>query len=198
MSPTNETGLSFRLARPYDAAAIAALHADSWRHHYRGAYADAFLDGDVLADRMSAWTDRLAQPDPLRCTLLAEAGGLVGFANTFLDESPSWGALLDNLHVAAAHKRRGVGSRLMALTAEAVIASAAGSASLYLWVLEQNVGAQAFYRALGGEPAGRAAVPAPGGVAGRLCGSPMKLRYAWRRVDPLLQHAGRGHLTSER
>jgi hypothetical protein len=27
------------------------LHADSWRRHYRGAYADAFLDGDVLADR---------------------------------------------------------------------------------------------------------------------------------------------------
>lgn len=182
----------FRFAQPPDAPAIAALHADSWRRHYRGAYADAFLDGDVLADRVSVWTERLRRPDPMRCTILAEAGGLAGFANTFIGEDPRWGALLDNLHVAAAQKRVGIGSRLMAITAEAVIAAGAESPGMYLWVLEQNAGAQAFYRALGGEPAGRASVPPPGGVAGRLHGTPMKLRYAWPRVDVLLQHRARG------
>jgi len=30
--------LQLRLASPSDAEAIAALHADSWRRHYRGAY----------------------------------------------------------------------------------------------------------------------------------------------------------------
>lgn len=52
-------GLSFRLAAATDAAAIADLHAQSWRRHYRGAYSDAFLDGDVAADRLAAWTERL-------------------------------------------------------------------------------------------------------------------------------------------
>ena len=39
--------LQFRFGDRRDANAIAALHADSWRRHYRGAYSDAFLDGDV-------------------------------------------------------------------------------------------------------------------------------------------------------
>lgn len=51
--------LQFRLAGPADAGAVAKLHAESWRHHYRGAYSHAFLDGDVVADRLAVWTDRL-------------------------------------------------------------------------------------------------------------------------------------------
>ena len=113
--------LRFRLAGPADAEAVANLHADSWRRHYRGAYSDRFLDGDVVADRLAVWTDRLREPDPRRCTILAEDGNLLGFANTVFDNHPTWGALLDNLHVAHGHKRRGIGSRLLALTAEAVI-----------------------------------------------------------------------------
>ncbi len=35
--------------------------------------------------------------DPRRCTILAEDGGLVGFANTILGADPRWGALLENL-----------------------------------------------------------------------------------------------------
>lgn len=43
----NVDPLVFRPARATDSEAIAVLHADSWRRHYRGAYSDAFLDGDV-------------------------------------------------------------------------------------------------------------------------------------------------------
>jgi ribosomal protein S18 acetylase RimI-like enzyme len=168
----------FRFASPPDARAIADLHADSWRRHYRGAYSDAFLDGDVAADRRAVWSERLAVEEARRCTIVAEADGVIGFANTYLEEDPTWGALLDNLHVAAVHKRRRIGQHLLALTAEAVVARQETPA-LYLWVLEQNRDARAFYSACGGERVGRAPVAPPGGVAGRLCGAPMKLRYAW-------------------
>lgn len=130
--------VQFRHARPDDAGAIARLHAESWRRHYRGAYSDSFLDGDVLADRLAVWTKRLRDPDPQRCTILAENDGLVGFANTFLDDDPTYGALLDNLHLADRRKHRGVGSRLLALTADALIERSERT-GLYLWVLEQNV-----------------------------------------------------------
>jgi ribosomal protein S18 acetylase RimI-like enzyme len=176
----------FRLAGPADARAVAGLHADSWRRHYRGAYSEAFLDGDVVADRLAVWTGRLRNPDPRRCTILAEDGGLVGFANTVLDDDPRWGALLDNLHVADARRRRGIGSRLLTLTAEAVI-ERPGRTGLYLWVLEQNLDAQAFYEARGGTCVGRDLVSPPGGVAGRLSGSPAKLRYAWPEPAALLE-----------
>ena len=171
-------GLRFRLAGPADAQAVARLHADSWRRHYRGAYSDAFLDGDVVADRLAVWTDRLREPDPCRCTILAEGGGLVGFSNARFDADPKWGALLDNLHVADTHRRRGIASRLLALTARAVTARPERT-GLYVWVLEQNVEARAFYEARGGRCVGRAPVSPPGGIASRVTGSPAKLRYAW-------------------
>jgi GNAT superfamily N-acetyltransferase len=183
-APTAGAGPSFRLARAADAGAVAELHADSWRRNYRGAYADAFLDGDVLEDRIAVWSERLHAPDPSRHTILAEDGGLIGFANSFFDEDPTWGTLLDNLHVAHSHQRRGVGAQLLALTARAVARRPTGG-GLYLWVLEQNAGARAFYEACGANPAGCERVTPPGGVAGRLAGAPAKLRYRWAQPGAL-------------
>jgi len=181
-------GARFRRAGPADAETVAELHADSWRRHYRGAYSDEFLDGDVHADRLAVWTARLSEPDPRRCTILAVDGGVVGFANTFFDDDPTWGALLDNLHVAERHRRQGMGSCLLALTAEAVLAQRE-TAGLYLWVLEQNVDAQAFYESLGARREGREPVSAPGGIASRIVGSPKKLRYAWQEPSVLIERA---------
>lgn len=171
--------VQFRFARPSDAGAIAALHTDSWRRHYRGAYSDAYLDGDIDADRTAVWTARLSTASKRNHTVLAEEHGeVVGFIHTILGEDPVWGALLDNLHVAYGHKREGIGARLVKLTAEFVADQAPGS-GFYLWVLEQNKSAQAFYQALGGTCVERGVVPDPGGIPGRLNGSPACLRYAW-------------------
>ena len=174
--------VTFRTAGPADAPAVAALHANSWRRHYRGAYADAFLD--VAADDYLAalWTQRLTAPTAPACTVLAEQDGeLVGLAHTIFDDDPTWGALLDNLHVRSALKRQGIGTSLLARTADA-LRRRSPSSGLYLWVLEQNTAAQAFYSARGGERVERAGVPAPGGNPGWLDGTPACFRYAWR--DP--------------
>ena len=60
----------------------------------------------------------------------------------------------------------------MADTAKAVI-HRTPSAGLYLWVLEQNTAAQAFYQARGGECVERGVAEPPGG------GTAPTLRYAW-------------------
>jgi ribosomal protein S18 acetylase RimI-like enzyme len=169
--------VNLRPAGPSDADAIAALHADSWRRHYRGAYADAFLDGDVYSDRLAVWTERLSDEGADTDTLLAEDdGGLIGFAHTMFGADPGWGALLDNLHVVNGHKRQGIGSQLLARSIDA--ASDRGS-GLFLWVLEQNLAAQAFYEANGGRRVDVKRISPPGGVAGRLNGSPAAFRYVW-------------------
>ncbi|HUE28927.1 MAG TPA: hypothetical protein VMP89_19285, partial [Solirubrobacteraceae bacterium] len=86
-------GLEFRIGTSADAPAIAALHADSWRRHYRGAYSDAFLDGDVAEDRVAVWTERLRNPDGRVRTIVAwDSARLVGFAHTVFDDHPTWGA----------------------------------------------------------------------------------------------------------
>lgn len=176
--------VDYRLANEDDAHAIAELHTDSWRRNYRGAYADAYLDGDLLADRLAVWTERLL-PDDFRVTIVAEDdGSLAGFAHTVLDADETWGALLDNLHVEHGLKRRGIGAGLVTATAEAVVHRCPGS-RLHLWVLEQNRSAQAFYEALGGERVEARPVDPPGGDPSRLAGSPMCVRYAWREPAQL-------------
>lgn len=172
--------VSFRAARPEDARAIVGLHADSWQRHYRGAFSDAFLDGDVRTYLLSVWTGRLGTPEPRARTILAECDGqVVGLGHTLLDEDPTWGAFLDNLHVAHGLKRRGIGTRLLTLTRDAV-RDWSPSSGLYLWVLEQNSDARAFYAAQGAVCVERDDVPPPGGDPARLTGKPIGLRYAWR------------------
>jgi GNAT superfamily N-acetyltransferase len=176
-----------RRARSSDASAIGTLHADRWRRHYRGAYSDAFLDGDVAADRLAVWTCQLRESQSGHCTIVAEEkGSVVGFAHTVLDDDLTWGALLDNLHVVHGLKRRGIGTRLMGVTARCV-RERTPSSGLYLWVLEQNTPAQAFYEARGGRLVGRGVVGPPGGDPARLKGSPRKLRYVWPDPSILLE-----------
>ncbi|WP_433726928.1 N-acetyltransferase family protein [Actinoplanes sp. CA-051413] len=166
--------MDLRPAGPADAALIAELHAASWRRHYRGAFADFYLDGDVITERRAVWSSRLAAPGA-GLTLLAEAGAeLIGFIHIEADHDERWGSFIDNLHVRHDRQRSGVGRALMAAAAEAVEHRAR-----YLWVLEQNVAAQGFYRALGGRCVEKAVVSPPGGVAGRLHGTPHKLRFVW-------------------
>jgi ribosomal protein S18 acetylase RimI-like enzyme len=179
--------LRYRRAETRDAPAVAALHVDSWRRHYRGAYADAFLDGDVEADRLRTWTSRLGHPGTdAACAMVAETNGaVIGFAYTIWDEDPRWGALLENLHVVHDQKRLGVGTQLMARTVQ-VLLERVSVGGLYLWVLEQNTAAQAFYEARGGIRVERRLAPPPGGDPDRLAGAPRRFRYVWRDPSELL------------
>ena len=122
--------MHYRSASEQDIGSIAALHAESWRRNYRGAYLNAFLDGPVFDDRRAVWTARLTEPDPRHDTVVAEwHSKIIGFVHTILDHHPVWGALLDNLHIAPEATRRGIGTRLMAWSGATVMAR--GSANAY-------------------------------------------------------------------
>jgi ribosomal protein S18 acetylase RimI-like enzyme len=174
--------MELRSATRQDVQAIAALHADSWQRNYRGAFLDAYLDGDVLADRLVVWAARIAHPGPNDCTIVAERHReLVGFAHINFDEDDTWGALVDNLHVVHAHKGLGIGTRLLTEAARSVLARPVPT-GLYLWVLEQNTSAQAFYAARGGREVGRELRgPFPGG------GTAFGFRIAWPDPNRLLR-----------
>jgi GNAT superfamily N-acetyltransferase len=173
------TATETRVATVDDIDAIARLHADSWRRNYRGAYSDSYLDGDVVSDRLAVWTERIVRPVVSSRTIVAERDGVfAGFAHTVFDEDPTWGALLDNLHVTHARKGAGIGTVLMSESARAVM-ERQHPTGLYLWVLEQNAPAQAFYRARGGTESGRERRgPFPGG------GTAFAFRMAW--PDPAI------------
>jgi ribosomal protein S18 acetylase RimI-like enzyme len=176
--------IRLRDATPDDVPAIAALHADSWRRHYRGALTDDYLDRHADADRLAVWTERFAAADRAHTTITVIASPVdeatvLGFAHTILAADPTWGALLDNLHVTADRKRGGIGTKLLAETARRVVQRDA-TTGLFLWVLEQNTAAQAFYLARGGRFEDRLAKPQPGGSTA------VGIRCVWPEPEVLL------------
>lgn len=181
--------LRLRVAGPADAENIALLHADSWRRHYRGAYADAYLDGDILTDRQSVWSSRLAAPSSAMTAVAEDDTRLMGFVHVVFDEDARWGSLIDNLHVTHNRRRTGVGTALLARAAKAAVEQATDSA-VYLWVQEQNLAAQQFYQAMHGTCVERALISPPGGEPSRLNGTPHKLRFAWPDASSLTRTTG--------
>ncbi len=163
-----------RVALPQDAERVAALHALSWRHTYRGLLGDSYLDGPVEGERRLFWRNRLDHPPAGLWTVLAEGedGGLLGFLCLLFDHDPRWGTLIDNLHARPDLKRQGFGAALMRAAASHLL-DAPAHPPVYLFVAEENRPAQAFYRKLGGEEVDRVVHDEPDGS--RL----PALRFAW-------------------
>jgi ribosomal protein S18 acetylase RimI-like enzyme len=174
--------IEYRPATRFDAAAIADLHARSWRENYRGSFHDAFLDGDLVGERLRVWRERLEHPRADQLVQLAVEGAtLTGFVCAYGAHDPRWGSLIDNLHVAREFKRTGIGSQLMREAGAWLDLRHPGSA-VYLLVLEANTTARRFYERIGGENAGVSTMETHGGAMVRSC------RYTWSR--PALLSAG--------
>jgi len=176
--------MNVRLATAEDAAAIAALHAESWRSAYRGILRDDFLDGAIDDDRRALWDKRLSPtaPDSRPFVALAELDGVaLAFVCVLLDVDPMRGALLNNLHVAPASKGRGLGRRLMA-EAAIWIRQQRPHSGMHLWVFEQNLPARAFYERLGGVMDERSVHVAPDGS------HVQAVRYCWEDPGRLAEH----------
>ena len=139
--------MRIRRAADADRPAIAALHAQSWRDAYRSILPDTLLDGALDAIMADRWAGQAIGPrDAL---LVAEADNiLAGFAATW-DGEPVY---IDNLHVAAEARSRGIGRLLLAETARHFLARGARGALLH--VVVGNRRARNLYLALGGRPDG--------------------------------------------
>lgn len=171
--------LLIRDARPADEAAVAALHARSWRSSYRGLLPDDYLDHEVVQDRAERWSRRFAEPEGAITLVAEEAGEMVGFAHTVIDLDDEWGSLLDNLHAHPDRRGVGIGRRLLLATAERLLQVAQHQA-LHLWVLEGNQDARSFYEVLGGELRG-SRVEELGGDEQTV------VRYVWPSVGALAE-----------
>ena len=157
------SGWTLRTARADEAESIAALHTGSWRRTYRGMMTDEFLDGPALDNRRRVWRERLTVPNPRQFVCVADLNSrIVGFICVFANEDPVWGSYIDNLHVAHDMHRSGIGRALMRRAGEWLMSSAPHT-SVYLWVMEANAPARAFYDRLGATNAGTMDLEDPGG-----------------------------------
>lgn len=174
------TGLVLRLASAADADAIAALHVASWRATYRGMLKNAYLDGDITEERRSVWAERLGDTSRERPIVVTafQAETLVGFSCLMPRFHPTFGALLDNLHINPAHQRNGIGKRLFAAAIENMTPEDR-KAPLHLLVFARNEVACQIYDRLGGVPAERRREPEPDGSLVEV------VRYQWPNAGSL-------------
>jgi GNAT superfamily N-acetyltransferase len=142
--------ISYRPITLADGAAVARIHATSWRSAYRGILPDAYLDHAVDADRIAHWQGRLSQLYANDVGVLAlQDGDSVGFAFGVRDAHERWGSMLDNIHVLPQARGHGIGRGLMReLVAQLV--RAGSTSGLHLWAYEANREARRFYEGLGG------------------------------------------------
>lgn len=172
--------LTIRSIGAADIAAVAELHAVSWRSAYRGMLRDEYLDADVAADRVQAWTARLGTPVESQFGFIAEAeAGPAGFVFMFGRDDATWGTLVDNLHVRPGLKGRGIGRRLLEAAAVETGRRYPGE-RVHLFVYEANEKARRFYASVGGREVERGPVEAPGG------GSQVHWRVVWDDAEHLL------------
>lgn len=171
--------IEYRRAQAKDAEAVALLHARSWRENYRGSFTDAFLDGDLAGERLRVWQERLGAPPANQFVELAvEGASLGGFVCAYGAHDPEWGSFIDNIHVAAASSRSGIGSSLLR-HAGAWLGLHYPDLGVYLWVLEANARARRFYEHLGAQNSGVTTMETHGRAIVRSC------RYTWRSAESL-------------
>lgn len=158
------TRLSIRPALPDDAAALAALHHAVWHETYAHLAPEAARRRLDLPHRRASWEAALA--DPARAAWLAMAEGqALGLIATGPPAAPDLAALPGNvgeirhLYTAAAARRQGVASRLLATALDRL--AALGCTTAALGVVRENQAARRFYAAQGGVETGRFTDPGP-------------------------------------
>ena len=174
-----------------DSAAIAALHAASWRTAYRNILSDDYLDHHVVEDRQDLWAARFCKFDAMKHLVCvaedAPANGaqsaIAGFVCVLLDEEPELGALLDNLHVASTRHGQGIGRQLIA-TAAAWVATREPECAMHLWVYQANVKTVGFYQSIGGIEVEHRTVFTPAGNRAPV------VRFEWKRPIALAERLG--------
>jgi GNAT superfamily N-acetyltransferase len=149
---------TLRPGRATDAHAIAATTLRAWRHAYRGILPSVVLDGLELASRRERWRERLASQGEGWRVIVAEragvVGGFVGFGPGA--DHPQRPALPEHGEILALYLEPSLfGSGLadtLAAGAEAWLATHFEAS--FLWVLEDNARARAFYARRGWRPDG--------------------------------------------
>ena len=161
--------IRLRNAQFSDYAAIAKLHTDNWKETYRGILSDHYLDYEIDKDRLDTWYKRLQSPPNNQFITIAMSDDLiVGFCCVYLNENPDYGSLIDNLHVAPAFQRSGIGKMLVKESAR-YVCEKADNKKMYLWVFEANRNARIAYQHMGGTNVETVDKGNPDGTISRTC-----------------------------
>ena len=141
------------------ASEASHIYADSWKICYRGIVPQAYLD-ELSRER---WTPKLGD-SPYWDYMMTDGGQPIAtstLAPARDAQMTGWGEII-SLYVRPEHYRQGYGRAMMAFDLAEL--HRRGYSDVYLWVLEENRRARAFYAQMGFAPDGGRAPLTIGGA----------------------------------
>jgi RimJ/RimL family protein N-acetyltransferase len=151
-------GMEIRQMKREEAEEISRIYARSWKTAYRNLVPQEYLDS--LSE--TRWCPILLE-NPSKSYVLIDGGQLIGTASfsPARDEAMSgWGEII-SLYLLPEHFGKGYGRALLRFCVRAL--DRAGFPNVYLWTLEENRRARAFYEAAGFRPDGQKMAVSIGG-----------------------------------
>jgi GNAT superfamily N-acetyltransferase len=141
--------MQIRAAVPADAAAIAAIHVQSWRETYTGIMPEDVIIRHSVESRLPMWQHILAHESAFVFVAEDESGAVVGFVSggAARELTDQFEGEIYALYLLRSHQGRGIGRALMQAVAARL--HEAGYRSMMLWVLASNE-TRRFYAHMGG------------------------------------------------
>ncbi len=137
--------MEIRYIHPADSRpAISRVYEKSWKYAYQGIIPQAYLDS-IPEGR---WADNLDRPD-LHTLLCVDGGSIVGtssFCRSRWAQYDGWGEVV-SIYLLPDYMGKGLGRLLMNRTVWELFQL--GYPNIFLWVLEENTRARAFYERFG-------------------------------------------------
>ena len=169
--------MQIRKLRPGDDLfAVSRVYEESWREAYRGLLPQEYLNSIPLGK----WVPYLEQAGR-ESLLLLEGEKIVGTASCCASRTPElagWGEIV-SLYLLPEYWGNGWGKALLSAAVKQL--ESMGYRDLFLWVLEGNQRARAFYERMGFHPSGAYTEDEIGGVPVR------EIQYRLERTDNLYQ-----------
>ncbi|MDR6613014.1 GNAT family N-acetyltransferase [Leifsonia sp. 1010] len=133
------TEVTVRRATVDDARGIAEVHVTAWREAYAGHMPAEFLASMDVGSRAEGWT-RILERGETDAFVAERDGTIVGWATAGRgrDDDAPRDRELEGIYLLASAYGSGAGQRLLD--------AAIGDAPAYLWVMDGNGRAEAFYR----------------------------------------------------
>ena len=147
------TAIEIRDGQVDDADDVASIHVRSWQAAYRGLIDQDLLDALSIPDRAASWRHFVAEPLPTGLGILVAVrdGAILGWASfgSGRDDDSAADGEVYGIYADPDAWSTGVGRALLTAAEERI--AEAGHPRAYLWVLDGNDRADAFYARQGWE-----------------------------------------------
>lgn len=134
-----------------DALAVSRVYEESWRFAYRDIIPQAYLDGIPVGK----WCAAQLEENGMRTLVMLEGDEYIGvsrYGPSRFPDFPGWGEVV-SLYLRLPWIGKGYGRALLEAASREL--AAMGFDRVFLWVLEENRRARAFYERAGFSPSGR-------------------------------------------